>query len=164
MIKIKLVLLLCIANFYFVEAQNENQPTIKKNSISVNILGTGSYLGISYERLLFERVTAEIGIGVFGYGIGVTVYPLKKISIKQPNLFIGLKYTNHTLVGIEKKSATYIPIGLTYFLKKRYNLSFDVGPSYFYHKSHGHNSNTGHQRAYYSDYGLWGNLKFGLRF
>jgi len=164
--KDKLILLIiCILGFSSAVAQTQNEPTIKKNSISANILGTGSYVGFSYERLLFERVIAEIGIGVIGYGIGATVYPLKKVRKKQLNPYIGLKYTNHAIVDGENKSATYLPIGLTYFLRTRLNFSIDIGPSYFHHKSPGYMPTKEELDRYpYSDFGLWGNLKIGFRF
>ena len=65
--KIKLLLLIGFTvAFSITNAQNQDTPEIEKNSISANILGTGFYVGVSYERVLFERVSAEVGIGVIG--------------------------------------------------------------------------------------------------
>ena len=138
---------------------------VRKNSISFNALGTASYLGISYERLIAQRISLEFGIGMIGYGIGATVYPFKKVKIKQFNPFIGIKYTNHAIVDGENKSATYIPLGITYFAKNKMNFSIDIGPSYFQHKSPGYRPTIEEQNRYpYSDYGIWGNFKLGFRF
>ena len=164
--KIKLLLLIGFTvAFSITNAQNQDTPEIEKNSISANILGTGSYVGVSYERLLFERVSAEVGIGVIGYGIGATIYPLKKVKVAQLNPFIGLKYTNHVILDGENKSAAYLPIGLTYFAKNGMNFSVDIGPSSFRHKSPGYKPTKEELDKYpFSDFGLWGNLKIGLRF
>jgi len=165
----KLLLIGFITGINVVNAQNrimhKPESVIRKNSVSANILGTGSYVGISYERLLFQRVIAEVGIGVIGYGIGVTVYPIKKVKAGQFNPFIGLKFTDHAIVDGENKSATYLPIGVTYFSKNSVNFSVDIGPSSFYHKSPGYNPTQDELDKYpFSDFGVWGNLKIGYRF
>lgn len=166
MTKLKLLfLIVCIAIFSSANAQNQEESSIRKNSISANILGTGTYLGISYERLFFDRVSTEFSIGIMAFGIGATVYPLKKVKKAQLNPFIGLKYTNHAFVFAEHKSATYMPIGLTYFSKNRWNFSIEIGPSYFDHKSPASNRVTQEEfdKYPYSDFGIWGNLKIGFR-
>jgi hypothetical protein len=165
MTKLKLFfLIVCIAIFSSADAQNQIESSIRKNSISANILGTGTYLGISYERLFFDRVSSEISIGMMAFGFGATVYPLKKVKKAQLNPFIGLKYTNHAFLDGEHKSATYIPIGLTYFSKNRLNFSIEIGPSYFDHKSPGFLPTQEELDTYpYSDFGIWGNLKIGFR-
>lgn len=164
MTKVKLILLMvCLAGFAFTFGQNKK--TIGKNSISANILGTGSYVGVSYERLLFERVSAEVGIGIIGFGTGVTLYPLRKVRAAQLNPFFGIKYTDHAIVDGENKSATYLPIGITYFSKIRMNFSVDIGPSYFRHKSPGYMPTQQEIAKYpYTNFGFWGNLKIGFRF
>jgi len=147
------------------QAQKFSESPIQKNSISANILGTGSYLGFSYERLIKDKVSLEVGLGLIGYGMGVTLYPLKKVENNQLNPFIGVKYTNHAIVDGENKSATYIPLGLTYFSKSRLNFSLDLGPSYFRHKSPGYAPTQEELEKYpFTSFGLWGNLKIGFRF
>ncbi|MFK8037883.1 MAG: hypothetical protein AB8B74_06305 [Crocinitomicaceae bacterium] len=160
-----IVLVVCLFSIPSVSGQSQADQSIEKNSISANILGTGSYLGISYERLIADRVSAEIGIGLIGIGVGATIYPLKKVEAKQLNPFVGIKFTNHAIVDGENKSATYLPIGLTYFSKNDLNFSIDIGPSYFNHKSPGYMPTQEELDKYpFSDFGFWGNLKIGLRF
>lgn len=166
MTKLKLLfLIVCIAIFSSANAQNQEEFSIRKNSISANIIGTGTYLGISYERLFFDRVCTEISIGIWAFGIGATVYPLKKVKKAQLNPFIGLKYTNHLAVLGYHRSATYMPIGLTYFSKNRWNFSIEIGPSYFDHKSPGGFKITQEilDRYPYSEFRIWGNIKIGFR-
>lgn len=166
--EIRTTLILLVAIFYmggYASADAQSEITIKKNSISMNILGTGTYFGVSYERLLSDRIIGEIGIGIIGYGIGATLYPLKNINAGQVNPFIGLKYTNHAIPDGEHKSASYLPIGLTYFSKNNMNISFDIGPSYFNHKSAGYMPiEVEFAKFPYSDFGFWGNFKVGFRF
>ena len=115
--------------------------------------------------MLFKRVSAEVGIGLIVIGLGATVYPIKKVQSGQFNPFIGIKFTNHAIVDGENKSATYLPIGLSYFTKHRINFNIDVGPSYFNHKSPGYQPTQEEIERYpFTDFGLWGNLKIGFRF
>ncbi len=140
-------------------------PTIKKNSVSANILGTASYLGITYERVLTKKMIGEVGIGLIGYGAGITYYPLKNIAPKQLNPFVGLKYTNHAIVDGENKAVTYLPVGLTLFTARLINISLDAGPSYVRHKSPGYKPTLEEKATFpYNSFSFFGNLKVGFRF
>ncbi len=140
-------------------------PPVKKNSVSLNILGTASYAGISYERILGKRIVGEVGIGLIGYGVGVTYYPLKPIRSKQLNAFTGIKYTNHAIVDGENKAVTYIPLGVTFFTARFFNISADIGPSFVQHKSSGYKPTLEERNKFpYYSYSIFGNLKFGFRF
>ena len=90
---------------------------------------------------------------------------IKKVKINQINPYIVLKYTNHAVIDGENKSATYIPIGVTYFTKSKINLHLDVGPAYFYHISPGYKPTAAEKIKHpYSNYGIWGNFKVSFRF
>ena len=163
--KTKFLLVFAILLMSSLAPHAQQTSSIEKNSLSFNILGTGSYVGVSYERLVFDRAFLEVGLGVIGYGIGGTVYPLKKIEPKQINPFIGIKYTNHAIVDGVNKSATYLPVGVTFFRENKMNFSFDAGPSYFYYQSPGYKPTEEELKKYpYSDVGFWGNIKVGFRF
>lgn len=151
--------------FSLLHAQKKNDFEDEKNSLSINVLGTGSYLGISYDRVLSDHLLAEIGIGVIGYGAGISFYPFKIVSNKKISPFIGLKYTNHAMVDSENKSATYFPFGFTYFSKKQVSVSIDIGPSYFNHKSPGYKPTPLELDQYpFTSFGIWGNIKLSFHF
>lgn len=138
---------------------------IEKNSFSINVLGTASYVGFSYERILYQRVNLEVGVGLIGYGAGLTIYPIKKIRVEKLNPFFGIKYTNHAIVDGENKAVTYIPLGITYCGINRLNIGLDVGPAYVIHKSPGYRPTRKEKAKYpFADYGFFGNLKLSYRF
>lgn len=135
-----------------------------KNSLSGNILGTGSYIGFSYERILLQRVSLEAGIGLIGYGFGATLYAVKP-DFKKIAPYFGVKYTTHAIVDGEHKSVYYLPIGLTYFAKFPVNIGFDLGPALKKHHSPGYMPTQAELEKYpFTDFGLFGNIKLGIRF
>lgn len=143
----------------------KEEGLVEKNSFSINVLGTASYVGFSYERILYQRINLEIGIGLIGYGAGLTMYPIKKIRIEKLNPFFGIKYSNHAIVDGENKSVTYVPFGVTYCGINRLNISIDAGPAYIFHKSPGYRPTREEKAKYpFSDYGVFGNLKLSYRF
>jgi len=135
-----------------------------KNSFSGNILGTGSYIGLSYERIVLKRVCLEAGIGLIGYGFGATAYAIKP-DFKKIAPYLGIKYTTHAIVDGEHKSVYYLPIGLTYFAKFPINIGFDLGPALRQHHSPGYMPTAAELEKYpFLDFGLFGNIKMGIRF
>jgi hypothetical protein len=48
---------------------------IKKNAISFSILGSTPALGFVYERIISEKISAELGVGFLSLGAGVKIYP-----------------------------------------------------------------------------------------
>lgn len=101
-----------------------------KNSISFNILGTGTYLGFSYERLLYQRLSLEVGVGLVGIGAGATYYPFRKVEKGGFHPYTGIKTTFNTMGSGGEKNMTYLPLGITFFTKNRMAFGLDVGPSY----------------------------------
>ncbi|NOQ74205.1 MAG: hypothetical protein GQ574_19510 [Crocinitomix sp.] len=101
-----------------------------KNSFSFNILGTGSYIGFSYERLIKQRLNLEVGFGLVGVGAGVTIYPFGIDPYGGISPYIGIKTTFNTMGSGGEKNMTYIPIGITYFTDKKMAFGIDFGPSY----------------------------------
>jgi hypothetical protein len=137
---------------------------VKKNSISANILGTGSYIGFTYERLLFSKLNVEVGIGLIGIGGGITYYPFKA-NPKRICPYFGVKYTSHAIVDGAHKTVTYIPFGISYFGKGMFNFGIDIGPAVRHHISPGYMPTLEEQEKYpFTDYGIFGNLKLGFRF
>ena len=101
-----------------------------KNSFSFNILGTGTYIGFSYERLIKERLSLEVGFGVLGAGAGITFYPFGINPYGGFAPYTGIKTTFNTRGSGGEKNMTYIPLGVTLFSADRMAFGIDVGPSY----------------------------------
>src|SRR5680860_566135 len=62
------------STIYSQEIKNETNE-IRKNAISFNILGTTPILGITYERILSDKISFEIGLGIPSIGVGMKVFP-----------------------------------------------------------------------------------------
>jgi len=150
--------------FFIVFSQSLTVNAIEKNSISGNILGTGSYIGLSYERLIFQHINLEFGLGLIGYGTGITYYP-NKIETATIRPYTGIKFTSHAIVDGEHKSVYYIPFGITLFTDVRLNLGFDFGPAYVIHHSPGYMPSLEELNKYpYNNISVFGNFKLGIRF
>ena len=163
-------IVLILAAFIMVISHLIAQPSlpemqsIQKNSISANILGTGSYLGISYERLLGERISAELGIGLIGFGGGMSIY-FKRAVPGKLNFYSGIKASTHAIVDGEHKTIVYTPFGLTFFARGPINFGMDIGPAYRIHHSPGYMPTPEELAKYpFNDFGIFGNLKMGIRF
>lgn len=126
---------------------------IRKNAISFNILGTTPIIGITYERVVSEYVSLEIGAGIPSVGAGFKYYPW---GIKESKILfhVGLSgsYVFSEALDFwgtsdEKGLFTgYLPIGISYFGEHGFNFGIDLGPI---------------AAAVVSPYG---NLKLGYRF
>jgi hypothetical protein len=159
------VLLVCLACSISVQSQGKNADEIlKRNSISGNILGTASYVGLSYERVIGNRTIVEVGLGLIGFGAGVSVYARKlKPNVLSP--YIGLKFTTRAMVDLPLVMTFYLPIGLTFFSKHNVNIGFDIGPSYDSYLTPGYTHDPVERARYpYSDFGVFGNVKLGIAF
>ena len=157
-----ILILSLVAHGYSQSTKNENR--VAPNSISGNILGTGSYIGLSYEKLLFQRLSLEAGVGIIGYGGGMTWYA-KKAEAGKLGFYTGVKATTHAIVDGEHKTVAYLPIGFTWFAKSPINIGLDIGPAYRYHHSPGYMPTPAEQAKYpFSDFGIFGNMKVGVRF
>ena len=153
---------LLIFSFLFVfqlYSQNEKELIERKNSISLNLFGTSGIVGVTYERLLFNHIGLEAGFGLYGFGGGITYYPLV-VQNNKINPYVGIKY-NQIIVLV--REATYVPLGITYTSKWNVNFGADIGLAYYPEKQFGSNaplfsikedSNIGY---------LW-NVKIGYRF
>src|SRR5680860_972489 len=62
------------STIYSQEIKNETNE-IRKNAISFNILGTTPILGITYERILSDKISFEIGLGIPSIGVGMKIFP-----------------------------------------------------------------------------------------
>ena len=92
---------------------------------------------MTYERLFFQRLSAEVGIGIIGFGGGLTIYPVKPAP-KKFRAYTGVKFTTHAIVDGEHKSVVYVPIGVTLYSRQIINMSMDIGPAMRRHISPGY--------------------------
>ncbi|MDT7832960.1 hypothetical protein RQM59_11250 [Flavobacteriaceae bacterium S356] len=122
----------------------------RKNAVSFSLFGTSPILGITYERLLTNTISAEVGVGLIGLGAGVNYYPLG-LKARKVNFYTGLKYSyieDFILLNLDEQfydSKVYIPIGINYLSPWNMNFGLDIGPAI-----------VGN--------GFLGNVKIGFRF
>jgi hypothetical protein len=106
-------------------AQDEQPKTnsIKGQSISLGLMGAPAWpIGISYGQMLTNRISFEIGVGLVASGAGITYFitdPRNKRLILHAGLFAGINYSGFGMY--------YLPVGVTYFSKKNFQFSVDVG-------------------------------------
>lgn len=122
---------------------------LRKNGISLNLLGASPFFGLTYERLLARFLSLEVGLGVIGAGAGVKVYPFKAKEAK------AIFHTGITIAteALSEVTVTYVPIGMSYFSRGGFNFGIDLGPAH-YSEGWGNNEN----------FSVYGNLKMGIRF
>ena len=151
--------LLLVSIFSNYSQQAPSKGYLKKgSSISLNLLGTASIAGITYDRIVSETVSYEVGLGVAGIGAGISYYP-KKMNYNQYCPYVGLKVNSIALVDVGKAYGGYIPFGCTYFTASKFNIGFDLGPAYArIHQIDSDFLNTTQNRWL-----LFGNLKVGIR-
>lgn len=147
----KKMILLIFGTIFFLSLNVSAQEFVEeKNSISGSVLGTSALVGITYERIFNHNIMAELGLGLFGYGVGVTYFP-KGYKMNTLNFYTGVKYNDNSLgydvVGDDLfKRKAYIPIGVNYPIEwNKFYFSGDIGPAFV-------------------GRGIFGNLKFAFRF
>jgi len=118
------------------QERNSSIEEMRKNAISFNFLGSTPLLGITYDRIVSEKVSIEIGAGIPSVGAGFKYYPW---NIKESKVLfhVGLStsfiFTEpHNVWGTNDKTGFfmgYLPIGMSFFGKNGFNLGIDLGPS-----------------------------------
>lgn len=113
----------CILN-----AQDE-QPKInpiKTHSISLKFLGSPTWpLGISYGQMLTDRLSMEMGVGIFSLGAGVEYYitnPRKHKFNLNTGLYGSLNYDGYPML--------YLPLGVSYLTKTSFQYNINAGVLY----------------------------------
>lgn len=153
-------LLLIISFPLFGQSTDTSSIGLRKNAISLNFFGSTPAIGITYERVLSKRFTAEFGLGLPSVGIGAKCYPtyLKTNKVK---FYFGLTttYVNTGVLygGYEngwEGFVIYVPVGISYFGNQGFSFGVDIGPGRaipIYHYDGG-------------SFLAFGNLRFGYRF
>jgi len=126
---------------------------MRKNAISFNILGATPIIGITYERIVSKNISVEVGGGIPSFGAGFKYYP-SGIKESQMLFHTGLsgsfvESSSFDVWGTSDNTWVflgYLPIGVSYFGEKGFNLGVDLGP------------------AVADTFAIWGNVKVGYRF
>ena len=110
--------------------------SMRKNAISFNIAGSTPIVGITYDRVVSENLSIEIGAGVPSIGAGLKYYPW---NIKESKILFHVGLTGSYVFseafdvwGTSDKSGIfmgYLPIGISYFGEHGFNLGVDIGPA-----------------------------------
>ncbi len=131
----KIAITLSFLFLFFLSLQSNAQDKItQKNNISFSILGTSSFVGVTYERMLTDKWAAEIGIGILSVGFGATYYPWE-IKEDDVSFYTGVKYSSPNIISYaflipeKTNSIAYIPIGFTYATSGGFSLGLDIGPN-----------------------------------
>lgn len=146
-----IAVLSCVLSLCFVHQSHAQDTISEKNFVSFSVLGTSSYFGVTYERMLTNKWAAEIGLGVLSIGFGATYYPWE-IKENDVSFYTGVKYSSPNIITAvflipeDTESVVYIPLGFTYATSGGFSIGLDVGPSL-----------TGGT-------GVFGNVRAGFRF
>ena len=101
-----------------------NESRLPDKILSVKILGYDDpWFGVTYERLVNEKVGLEGQIGLFGASVGVKYYFLVP-KIKSVNFSIGTS-PGYGISGVR----AYFPIAVNFWSQRNYRYSFDIGPN-----------------------------------
>lgn len=153
-------ILLCSA-LMFSQTKKDGFDGLKKNAISFNFIGTTPVIGLTYERILSQYVSLELGVGIPSIGAGVKIMPFK-IKATAIMFTTGLTTTyadyNDGYLASGKRVQLYVPLGMSYYGIKGFNFGIDIGPSYrmFIKDSNSINDDNG--------FIPWAGLKIGQRF
>ena len=129
------------------------------NIISGNVLGASSAIGFTYERIVGNKASVELGVGLIGLGAGLSIYPWGIIESRLC-FYTGLKVSSIVLVDVGGGTVAYIPLGATYFINNNWIIGFDIGPANGKLVSSSFGGNPSETVRFYG----YGNLKLGLRF
>lgn len=139
---------------------------MEKNSISTNIFGCSPLVGITYERYLSRKFIYEIGIGILGVGTGITFYPFD-IKNSEFCFYTGAKFSAVSLLMVGGAYGGYIPFGVTFFSKYRFNIGLDIGPALGKWERGGRPDPEADPNINYDNsknINVYGNLKISYRF
>ena len=128
---IPIFILFLSSTIYSQEIKDETNE-IRKNVISLNLLGTTPIMGITYERIVSDKISFEIGLGVPSIGVGMKIFPS---GIREEKLMFHTGITTTLLLfpdnsngDSDKEFIAYLPLGMSYFGESGFNIGIDIGP------------------------------------
>lgn len=108
--------------------QNEaiENSGIKANNISIGLVGLQTYpVGVSFSQMFTDKLSFEIGAGLLSLGGGFTYYftnPQYHRFNPYAGFYGGIEFDNFLMF--------YVPVGISYFGKKNFQYSIDIGPMF----------------------------------
>jgi hypothetical protein len=84
-------------------SQNEKVETERTAAVTIGLLqGGGSLLGIDIEKMLYKRLSAQVGFGLVGFGAGINIHAEPSIrssffSIQYWNQGIGASFAQNAI-------------------------------------------------------------------
>lgn len=154
-----IITILLLSNALFLCAQNESGSILERSRyLSLNVLGTASLVGVTYDKIINEHFVWEVGLGVAGVGTGLSYYP-KKMKLNKICPYVGIKLNTIALVDVGSGYGGYVPIGITFFETSKFNFGIDIGPGYAHTDFHERHSPKKHENRFI----VFGNVKIGMR-
>lgn len=134
---------------------------LKMNAVSFNLLGTTPVVGLTYERIVSDYMSLEIGVGSNSFGVGTKIMPFKiKASTMMFTTGLSIVYADYKdgFLASGKRTQFYVPIGISYYGIKGFNFGIDAGPAY---RAFANDANSN-----VDDNGFipWAGIKIGMRF
>ncbi|MDB3976831.1 hypothetical protein N9428_00700 [Flavobacteriaceae bacterium] len=122
--KLLLLLVLIFPLLGISQTTATNESKFPDKIFSVKILGFDDpWIGVTYEKLVNEKVGIEGQIGLFGASVGVKYYFLAP-RIKSVTFSVGAS-PGYGITGVR----AYFPIAVNFWSKRNYRYSFDIGPN-----------------------------------
>ncbi len=140
------------------QEEYKTESLIRKNALSLNVLGTVAGVGITYERAVSDKFSVEAGLGLFGGGLGFKYYfsdmRIQKILFNTGFTIAGSPFFTSSEVGIGGHGfLIYLPVGFSFYGKGKLNLGIDIGPGTTFVNSSSRSMII-----------IYGNFKIGFRF
>ena len=152
----KLILIITLISShskYFSQDLKNSETPLKKNAISLSVLGVTPLIGFSYGRILSEKISAEIGVGFISLGAGIKYYPwgMKTNKLLFHTGIAAAASEFHKKPMIDGEGfVSYIPFGVNYFGIRSLNIGANIGPGTSYFN--------------FENVLIYGNLNIGFRF
>ena len=122
--KLLLLLVLIFPLLGISQTTTTNESRLPDKILSVKILGYDDpWFGVTYERLVNEKVGLEGQIGLFGASVGVKYYFLVP-KIKSVTFSIGTS-PGYGITGVRAD----FPVAVNFWSQRNYRYSFDIGPN-----------------------------------
>ncbi|HSH19242.1 MAG TPA: hypothetical protein VLA03_02240, partial [Draconibacterium sp.] len=115
---------------FFLSTYGQEQPAaanmLKANNVSIGLVGLPTYpIGLSFSQMLTDKLSFEIGAGFAAAGAGFTYYitnPANHRFNPYAGFYGGIEFSGFSMF--------YVPVGISYFGKKNFQFSVDIGPMF----------------------------------
>jgi hypothetical protein len=160
----KLILIISVVLFsatVFSQDHKKDFKGIKMNALSLNLLGTTPVAGLTYERIVSQYMSLEIGVGSNSFGVGTKIMPFKiKESMMMFTSGLSIVYADYKngFLASGKRTQLYVPIGVSYYGTKGFNFGIDAGPAY---RAFAKDANSNGDA---NGFIPWAGIKMGMRF